>query len=132
MIRHCGKQVAIRVLLTVEEVLVLLIIIEVTAVLLDLVDAKNARVDMLRTQTVVLKLAVDLALLLAVLVLDPDALNVGTLDNVVPLGVVLASVRLRIGEEGGLLHLFWEHHSDLIPDGACLAGERFEVLLKVL
>ena len=132
MIRLYSKRGAIKVLLTVEEVLVLLLIVKVTRVLLDLVNAKDTWVDMLRTQAVVLELAVDLALLLAVLVLNPDALNVGALDNVVPLRVVLASVWLGVREEGGLLHLLREHHGDLIPDGACLTGERLEVLLEVL
>src|SRR5690242_5936554 len=124
--------VAIKVLLTVEEVLVLLLVIKVTTVLLDLIDAENARDDVLSTQAVVLELAVDLALPLAALVLNPDALDIGTLDDVVPLRVVLAGVRLGVREESGLLHLLREHHGDFIPDSACFAGERLEVLLEVL
>ena len=123
---------AIRVLLTVEEMLVLLVVIKVTAVLLDLVDAEDAGVDVLCTQAVVLKLAVDLTLLLAVGVLDPDALDVSALDDVIPLGVVLASVRLGVGEEGGLVHLLRVHHGDLIPDGAGLASEGLEALLEIV
>jgi len=127
-----GVFVVVMQVLTVEEVLVLLVVIKVTRVLLDLVDAEDAGVDLLGPQAVLLELAVDLALLLAVLVLDPDALDVGALDDVVPLAVGLARVRLGLGEEGGLLKALGEHHGDLVPDGASLAGERLEALLEVL
>ena len=122
---------AMRVL-TVEEVLVLLVVVEVTRVLLDLVDAEHAGVDLLGPQAVLLELAVNLALLLAVLVLDPDALDVGALDDVVPFTVLLARVRLGLGEESSLLKALGEHHGDLVPNGASLASERLEALLEVL
>lgn len=122
---------AMRVL-TVEEVLVLLVVVKVSRVLLDLVDAENAGVDFLGPQAVLLELAVDLALLLAVLVLDPDALDVGALDDVVPLAILLARVRLGLREESGLLKALGEHHGDFVPDGTSLAGERLEALLEVL
>jgi hypothetical protein len=118
--------------LTVEEVLVFLVVVKVTRVLLDLIDAEHAGIDLLGPQAVLLELTVDLTLLLAVLVLDPDALDVGALDDVVPLAVLLARVRLGLREEGGLLKALGEHHGDLVPDGASFAGERLEALLKVL
>ena len=118
--------------LTVEQVLVLLIVIKVSAVLLDLVDTQHAGVNLLGSQAVVLELAVDLALLHTIFVLDPDALDVGALDNVVPLAVRLAGVRLGLGEEGGLLKALGVHHGDLVPDGAGLAGKRLEALLEVV
>lgn len=80
--------------LTVEQVLVLLLVIEITAVLLHLINTEDARVDLLDPQVVVLELAVDVALLLAIYVLDPHALNISALDYMVPLAVVLPGVWL--------------------------------------
>jgi len=126
-----GGLVARRVL-TVEQMLVLLVVVKVAAVLLDLVHAEHAGVDLLDAQVELLELAVDLALLLAVGVLDPDALHVGALDDVVPLAVVLAHVWLGAGEEGRFFETLREHQGDLVPGGAGLAGERLEALLEVL
>ena len=112
--------------------LVLVVVVQVAAVLLDRVDAEHAGVDLLDTQVVVLKLAVNLALLLALGILDPDALDVGALDDMVPLAVVLAGVWLGLGEESGLLEALGEHHGDLVPDGTGLAGKRLEALLEVV
>ncbi len=86
--------------LTVEQMLVLLIVIQVSAVLLDVVNAKHAGVNLLRPQAVVLQLAVDLSLLLTVGVLNPDALDVSTLDDMIPLAVMLAGMWLGLCEEG--------------------------------
>ena len=118
--------------LTVKQMLVLLVVIEIATVLLDLVDAQRGRIDLLDAQVVVLELAVDLALLLAIGILDPDTLDVGTLDDVVPLVIRLARVRLRGGEEGGLLKRLGEHEGYLVPDAAGLAGERLQRLLEVV
>jgi hypothetical protein len=113
-------------------VLVLLVVVEVAAVLLDLVDAEHAGVDLLDPQVELLELAVDLALLLALRVLDPDALDVGALDNVIPLAIMLARVRLGRREEGGLVEALGVHHGHLVPGGAGLAGQRLEALLEVV
>jgi hypothetical protein len=118
--------------LTVEQVLVLLVVIKVTAVLLDLVNAQYAGVDLLHPKVELLQLSVNLTLLLALRVLDPDVLDVGTLDNVVPLAVMLARVWLRCREEGGLVEALRKHHGHLVPCGACLASERLEALLEVV
>ena len=118
--------------LTVEEVLVLFLVIKITAVLLHLVDTQHAGVNRLHTQVVVLELAINLALLLALGVLDPDALDVGALDDVVPFLILAAGVWLGQPEEGSLVKGLWEHECYLVPDAASLAGERLERLLKVL
>lgn len=118
--------------LTVKQVLVGLVIVEIATVLLDLVDAEVAGVDLLGSQAVVLELAFDLSFLLALSVLNPDALDVGTFHDVVPLVVVLAGVRLGQREEAGLVHGLGEHESDLIPDLAGLAGQGLERLLQVV
>ncbi|GJC86760.1 hypothetical protein ColLi_09599 [Colletotrichum liriopes] len=68
----------------------------VTAVLLDLVDAEGRRVDLLGAQVEVLEVTSNLAVLLAVL-LNPHLLDVGALDDVVPLLVGLAVGGLGLG-----------------------------------
>ena len=128
MLQRAGEQSR----LTVEQMLVVLVIVEVATVLLDLVDTEVAGVDLLGSQAVVVELAVDLSLLLALSILDPDALDIGTTHDVVPLVVVLARVRLGQREEAGLVHCFGEHEGDLIPDLASLAGQGLERLLQVV
>jgi len=113
-------------------VLVILLIVKVTAVLLDLVNIEMAGVNLLGSQAVVLELALNLSLLLALGVLDPDALDVGTLHDMVPLVVMLAGVGLGQREEAGLVHGFGEHEGDLIPNLASLAGQGLERLLQVV
>jgi len=118
--------------LTVEQVLVLLVVVKVAAVLLDLVDAENAGVDLLDPQVELLELAIDLALLLALGVLNPDTLDVGALDDVVPLAVVLAGVGLGCREESGFVEALRVHGCHLVPCRFGLASERLEALLKVV
>lgn len=112
--------------------LIVLIVIEVAAVLLDLIHTERGGINGLGAQAVSLKLALDLALLLTVGILDPDGLNVGTLQNVVPLAVVLTGVRLRRGEEVGLVEGVREHQGHLIPELLGFAGQRLEGILKVV
>jgi hypothetical protein len=78
--------------------LVFLLIVKVTTVLLDLVNTELGRIDLLGAEVVVLELAADLAMLLAVL-LGPQRLNVGTLDDVVPVRVGSAVDLLGLSED---------------------------------
>jgi len=117
---------------TIEEMLVCLIVVEVSTVLLDLVNIERCRVNLLCTETVVLELAINLTLFLSLSVGGPDTLNVGTLHDVVPFTVMLADVGLWKGEQVCVIHSFGEHECDLIPDLASLSGERLESVLEVL
>ena len=56
--------------LTIEQMLVLFLVIQVATVLLDLVNAQRARVDRLDPQVVVLKSAIELAFLIALGILE--------------------------------------------------------------
>lgn len=75
------------VMLTVKQVLVLFVVIEVPAILLYLVDAELGRINLFGAKTEVIKLASDLAVRLALFVLDPDILNIGAVYDVIPLAV---------------------------------------------
>ena len=118
--------------LTVEEVLVLLVVVEVTAVLLDLVDAQDRRVNLLGAKVERLEVAVDITLLLTLAVGDPDVLDRLAGCPEVPLRVGLPLVSLGQAEVSGLAHLLREHHGDLVPDGASVFGEMLEIMLEVL
>ena len=112
--------------------LVILLVVKVAAVLLHLVDAQAGRVDLLGAKVEVLKVALNLTLLLAIAVGDPDVLNRLAGCPEVPLGVRLLLVRLGQAEERGLAHLLGEHHGDLVPDGTSVIGEVLELMLEVL
>lgn len=118
--------------LTVEQMLVVLVVIEVATVLLDLVNTEVTGIDLLGSQAVVLELAIDVSFLLTLGVFNPDALDVSTLHDVVPFVVMLARVRLGQREEAGLVHCLGEHKGDLIPDLASLASQGLEGLLQVV
>lgn len=118
--------------LTVEEMLVVLLIIEVSAVLLDLVDAESGGVDLLGAEVEVLEVTANLAVLLAIL-LNPHALDIGALDDVVPLLIGLAVVRFGLGGLGGLLERLdglGGEESDLVPDGLGLGSHLAELVLE--
>lgn len=104
--------------------LVVLIVVKVAAVLLDLVHSELGGIDLLGTQAVVVELASDLSVRLAVLILDPDLLDVGALDYMVPL--VLADGLLGLGVHGLLLevvHKLRGDHGEVLPDGLGLGGD---------
>ena len=111
--------------------LVIGLIVQVAAVLLDLVDAELGRVDRLDAQVEVLNTAIDLAMLLAVGALHPQLLHISALDDMVP--VVALLVGLRAAEPGGLIkRAFWHEELDFIPERLGLGRHPPEGLLKAL
>lgn len=117
--------------LTVEQMLVVLVVIEITGVLLYTgVDAKRARIGLLDSEIIGFQLAINLTLLLTVLTSDPDALDVGAADDVVPVVVGAAVVLLGEGEERVLIHALREEASNLIPEFTSLIRERLQLLLE--
>jgi hypothetical protein len=118
----------------VEKMLVLLLVVEITTVLLGIIDTKLSRVDLLGTQVVVVKLAADLAVRLAVLV-DPERLDVGTLDDVIPVAIGSARVRLGLGSKGLVfegLNGVGDKCRDLVPNGLGVRSELAKELLEML
>lgn len=106
--------------------LIIGLIIQVTTVLLDGINAELGRVDLLSSQVVVLKLAVNSTLLLAISILNPDALDISAFDDVIPDIVRFADMGLRGREEVGLAHGLGEEHGNLIPDSLRLSGHALE------
>lgn len=118
-------------MLTVEQMLIILVVIKITGVLLHAgVDAKRARIGLLDPEIIGFQLAIDLALLLTVLTSDPDALNVGAADDVVPVGVGTAVVLLGEGKERILIHALREEAGHLVPELTSLVRERLQFLLE--
>lgn len=112
--------------------LVVLHIVQVTTVLLHLVDTKFLRVDRLGSHGVGLEMAVDLSLLLALGVLDPGLLDVLALQDVLPLGVGSPAMRLWHRQEVRLVHRLREHQAHLVPEILDLRREGVEGALEVL
>jgi hypothetical protein len=103
--------------LTVEEVLVFLLIVKITTVLLDLVNAELCRVDLLGTEIEVVEFSANLTMLLAIL-LDPEGLDISTLDDVIPVGIGPTVGLLGLGQDLLLesLNSVGGKKSDLVPD----------------
>lgn len=115
---------------TVKQVLVIGLVIQVTAVLLHLVDAKLGWVNSLDTEVEIGKLAIHLAVVFTALALNPELLDIGALDDVVP--VVTATGGLGLGEPVGVVEgTFWHEELDLVPEGLDLGGHAMEGLLNV-
>lgn len=113
--------------------LVILVVVEVARVLLDArVDAQLAGINLLDSQIIGLEMTVNLSLLLALGILDPDVLDVFATDMVIPLLGGTTGVLLGSREEAGLAHLFREHERNLIPSGASFRGKLLEVFLEIL
>lgn len=74
--------------------LIIGLIIQVSRVLLDSVNAKLLWVHTLGSEVILLEIALYATLLDAILILNPDGLNVSALDNVVPFTVWPANVWL--------------------------------------
>jgi hypothetical protein len=115
--------------------LVVLLVIKVTTVLLDGVDAELGGINLLDTQVVGLELAADLAARIAVLIRNADGLEVGALHDVIPLGVGFTVVGLGLSTNDVLLEGIegtGSEHGDLVPGGLGLGGELAKLLLERL
>lgn len=120
--------------LTVEEMLVLLVIVKVTAVLLDLINTELLGVDLLGSELEVVKLAANLSVTLAI-GLSPEGLDIGTLDDVIPVAIGLSGNLLGLGRERVLLEgldSIGDEHGDFIPDSLGLGGDLAKDLLEGL
>ena len=109
--------------LTVEEMLVLLLSIQVATVLLDSINAELGRVDRLGTKVVSLEGAVDLGL---GVVIEPKVMNLSTLDDVIPLMVGMSGSGLWGGAHRLLLESLdgiGHEERDLVPDSLGLGGD---------
>jgi hypothetical protein len=116
---------------TVEQVLILLVVIQITGILLDSVDSEHAWVDLLGPQAVRGQVAVNLAMLVAVSALNPHALDVSAASNGIPLVVGLLAVWLWHAEEVGSVKSIGEHHRDVVPDLTSFLRQAIEGLCKV-
>lgn len=85
MIRHVDTRVVCE--RTVKQMLVLVVIVKITTVLLDLVDAELRRVNLLGTQAEVVQLAANLAATLSIGTFNPERLHIGAVHDVIPLAV---------------------------------------------
>ena len=111
--------------------LVVLLVIKITTVLLDLVDAELGRIDRLDAQVEVIELAANFAMLFAVGSLDPQLLDIGALDDVIPVLAALSS--LGLAEPGGLIEgILGNKKLDFIPKGLRLVIHAIEGLLEAL
>jgi hypothetical protein len=118
--------------LTVEQMLIIGLVIQITAVLLDLVDAQDRRINLLGTQIVRLEGAINLAMA-DTISLYPNALYVGALNNVVPFTVRFALVGFGVGDDVlGLLHEAGDQKAHLAPEALSVGGHLSERLLKGL
>lgn len=107
------------------------LVIEITAVLLDLVDAELGRIDRLDAQVVGIELAANFTVLLAVGALHPKVLDIGALDDVVPVLTALSS--LGLAEPSRLVKgVLGNEKLDLVPKGLCLIVHTIEGLLEAL
>ena len=112
--------------------LVILFVIEVTSILLDLINAEGLRIDGACSQIVVTELAVNFALLDTLSVDSPLVLDVLALHDIVPLLLRSLGVRLGVRPEARLAHVLREHHGDLVPDLPGLIGESIERILQLV
>lgn len=113
--------------------LIILVIIQVTRELFHVrVDPEGSRVRLLDPKVVGLKLTLHISLLLAVLVSDPDALDIRSTDDVVPVGVGATGVLLRQREDRVVVEVIGESIRDLLPQTTGLIGQRLELLSEVL
>lgn len=118
--------------LTVEQVLIILVVVKITAILLDLVDAELGWVHGFGPQVVGLEVTTNLTVAVAIGILHPRTLDISTLDDVVPSVVRFAVVLLGAGEVGGLLSEVGDQKRDLVPQGLGLCGHAAEDILEVL
>ncbi len=113
--------------------LVVIVIIQVSTVLLNTgINPKRCGIDLLCPQVEIFQLSVNLPLSVTVLVLDPDALDVCTFGDMVPVSVRSAAMLLRQGEEAGLVHSSGVEHGHFIPDSSSILCERLQGVLEVV
>ena len=119
--------------LTVEQVLVILVVIKITTVLLDIrINAKRAGVHLLHAQIIGLELAVDLTLLSTISTCDPGALDILAANNMVPVRAGTAGMLLGQREHGSVVHRVGEVVRHFLPQLASLTGKGIEVVLELL
>lgn len=118
---------------TVEEMLVISLVIQIAGVLLDGIDAKLGWVDGLGAQVVGLEVPANHPMALSVGgVLGPQGLDVGALGDKVPLGVRLALMLLWLCQGRECVEGVWNEHLDLVPQGLGFRGHGAEDGLVVL
>lgn len=120
-------------LLTIKQMLVVFVIIQITTVLLDVrVYAKGAGVDLLDAEVVSFQLSIDLTLLGTIGTRNPHALDLRTADDVVPVRVRTTGVLLGQREHGRVIHGMREVVRDFLPISPSLVRESLQVVLKLL
>src|SRR5271156_1413713 len=113
--------------------LVVVVVVEVPGVLFDTrVDPERTWVNCLDSQVIRFKLAIQLALFVALCICDPHILDVCATYDVIPLVVRTAAVFLWRREEVGCAHFLWIHQGTLVPDGRCLHGEAPKSILEIV
>lgn len=109
--------------LTVEQVLVVSFIIQITTVLLDSVDAKLGRVNSLCAQVVGLQIATDhAAALLVGRGLGPERLDVSTGSDVIPLRVRPPDMLCGLDEGRDGIESAGGEHFDLVKESLGVGG----------
>lgn len=109
--------------LTVEQVLVISLVIKVSTVLLDGIDTKLGRIDSLGSQVVVLKVTTNnSAALLFGGSLGPEGLDVGTLGDEVPMRIRPSDMLCGLDQRRNGVHSLGGKHCDFIEQGLGFGG----------
>jgi hypothetical protein len=118
-------------MLTIEEVLVVGLVVQIPAVLLDGVDAELGRVNRLDAEIEVIQASINLAVVVAAGVLHPQLLHLLAFDDMIP--VVAATVGLRLGEPSGVVEgPLGDEQPDFVPQSLGLRVHALEGLLEGL
>src|SRR4051812_47695121 len=100
--------------------LVVGLVVQIAAVLLDGVDAELGGIDRLHAEVVILETAIDLTVAVAAGAAYPQVLQVLALNDMIP--VVATTVGLRLAEPGGVVEgALGDEQLDLIPQGLGLS-----------
>jgi len=119
--------------LTVKQMLIILVIVQIAGVLLHTrIDTQGTGVHLLDPEIVRFKLAANLTFLLAIFPSDPDVLDIGTTDNMIPVRVRAAGVLLGEREEGDPVQRIREEARDLVPERSSLVRQRLQLFLEVM
>jgi len=112
-------------------VLIVGFVIQISTVLFDRVDTKLRWIDGLHTEIEVLEPAVNLAMALAVGILNPQLLDIGAPHDMVP--VIATTMRLGLAEPAALLEgRLRDKELDLLPESLSLGGRTAEQVLELL